>query len=413
MKILIYSHFYFPEVGAASLRMQYFVNTLKLTENEIKIITPLPNYPHGKIYKEFSKFFHRDDERNIIYLPIYLPKKHSVLKRGISYLSYLLSSFLYALFSSFKPDIIITSSPPLSTAFGAAMISKIRRSKFIVDLRDIWPDIGIELGLLKKSFLINQLKRIEQYILKRATSIIVTANGDKENLEKKGISGSKINIIFNGADPAIFKPLSTTEIYKTRAKYNIRQDKIVLIYFGSFNYGMNDIELLGDVLSEMEKYHEIFTLITIGDGDNRNAFLDKIKDKIEIQSFNSLDSKELARLLASSDISLVPRKGIKNDTGGNTPVKCFESWASEVPVLLSANEESEIVNYFEECKAGIFVNPNNVNEYKNALIKMITDVDLKKMGLNGRKYIEENFNRIKQSEKLNSIVNKLISQRHI
>lgn len=407
MKILVYSHFYFPEVGAASLRMQYFVNALKSAENEIKIITPLPNYPHGKIYRGFSKFFHKDDKRNIIYLPIYLPKKHSVLKRGISYLSYLLSSFFYALFSSFKPDIIITSSPPLSTAFGAAMISKIRRSKFIIDLRDIWPDIGIELGLLNKTFIINRLKQIELYMLNRASFIIVTAKGDKENLLRKGAKEIKINIIYNGADLCIFKPLNAKEICGIRAKYNLPEDKIILIYFGSFNYGMNDIELLGNVLSEMGNYREKILFVAVGNGDNKNEFLIKIKDKIEIQYYDSLNSIDLAKLIAASDISLIPRKGIKHDTGGNIPVKCFESWASDVPVLLSADKESEIARIFKECSAGMFVNPNDVQEYKNALIKMITNNDLNKLGLNGRRYVEDNFDRGKQSGKLYSLIQKL------
>jgi len=407
MKILIYSHFYFPEVGAASLRMQYFVKILERDANEVRIITPLPNYPHGRIYKGFSKFFHKDDKRNIIYLPLYLPKKHSVLKRGVSYLSYLLTSFFYTLFSTFKPDIIIASSPPLSTAFGAALISKIKKSNFILDLRDIWPDIGIELGLLKKPLIINRLKQIELFLLNRASVIIVTAKGDKENLVRKGVQETKINIIFNGADPSIFKPLNAAEICEIRAKYNLPEDKIILIYFGSFNYGMNDIELLGNVLSEMGNYSNNFSFVAVGNGDNKNDFLKKIKDKIEIQHYDSLDSNNLAKLLAASDISLIPRKGIKHDTGGNTPVKCFESWASDVPVLLSANKESEIARIFNECNSGMFVNPNDVQEYKSALIKMITNNDLKKLGLKGRQYVEDNFDRGKQSEKLYSLIQEL------
>jgi len=407
MKILIYSHFYFPEVGAASLRMQYFVKALQSAENEIKIITPLPNYPHGKIYKGFLKFFYKDDKRNITYLPIYLPKKHSVLKRGVSYLSYLLTSFFYTLFSTFKPDLIIASSPPLSTAFGAALISKIKKSNFILDLRDIWPDIGIELGLLNKTFIINRLKQIELYILKRASFIIVTAKGDKENLLRKGVKETKIYIIYNGADPGIFKPLNAMEICEIRAKYNLPEDKIILIYFGSFNYGMNDVELLGNVLSEMGHYREKIVFVAVGNGDNKNDFLKKIKDKIEIQHYDSLGSIDLAKLIAASDISLIPRKGIKHDTGGNIPIKCFESWASDVPVLLSANKESEIAKIFKECCAGMIVNPNDVQEYKSALIKMITINDLKNLGLKGRQYVKDNFDREKQSVKLYVLIKKL------
>ena len=154
-------------------------------------------------------------------------------------------------------------------------------------------------------------------------------------------------------------------------------------------------------------YREKILFVAVGNGDNKNEFLKKIKDKIEFQNYDSLDSIDLAKLIATSDISLIPRKGIKHDTGGNTPVKCFESWASDVPVLLSANKESEIARIFKECGAGMFVNPDDVQEYKSALIKMITNNDLKNLGLKGRKYVEDNFDRGKQSGKIYSLIQEL------
>jgi hypothetical protein len=263
MKILIYSHFYYPEVGAASLRMKYFVETLRSAGYKIKIISPLPNYPKGKIYDGFSKFFQKDNQNNIVYLPIYVPRKHSILKRGASYLSYFLSSFLFSSFSSFKPDIVITSSPPIFTAFGAAIVSSLKGAKLVLDLRDIWPDIGIELKLLKRPVVIKILKKVEHLILNKASSIIVTAQGDKINLERKGVLQSDISIIFNGADLSIFNPLSPNEINEIKEKYEIPLQRTVLIYFGSFNYGMNDIELLAEVLKEMEHCKESFVFIAV------------------------------------------------------------------------------------------------------------------------------------------------------
>jgi glycosyltransferase involved in cell wall biosynthesis len=407
MKILIYSHFYYPEVGAASLRMQYFVNALKSAGYEIKVISPLPNYPKGKIYSGFSKIFQKDTQNNIDYLPIYVPKKHSILKRGASYLSYFISSFLYSSFSSFKPDIVFTSSPPIFTAFGAAIVSSLKGAKLILDLRDIWPDIGIELNLLKRPYVIKILKKVEQFILNKASSIIVTAEGDKFNLERKGVPNSDISVIFNGADLGIFQPLSPSEINKLKMKYEIPLQKTVLIYFGSFNYGMNDIELLADVLSGMEHCKESFVFIAVGEGDNKGDFIRRIENKINYIYFESLNSNELASLIAVADISLIPRKKLEQDTGGNTPVKCFESWASEVPVLLSANKESEITKIFTESEAGKYVQPDNPNEFKNALLELMNNSQLRELGIKGRKFVEDKFDRTIQAQKLLSIIDEL------
>jgi len=396
MKILIYTHFYYPEVGAASLRMQYFVKTLEQDANEIRIIAPLPNYPQGKIYKGFSKFFDKNEGKNIIYLPIYIPKKHSVLKRGVSYLSYLFSSFFYNLFSTFKPDIIIASSPPISTALGAALISKIKRSNFILDLRDIWPDIGIELGLLKRKSIISMLTKIERFILKTASAVLVTAAGDKKNIENKGVNENKIKVIYNGADTETFKPVNEDEKNNIRKKYDIPLNKIVLIYFGSFNYGMNDIETLGNTLSKLNNKNGKIFFIAIGDGDNLQEFINKINGNIEYKHISSMNTEEIA-----------PRKKIQNDTGGNTPVKIFESWAAEIPVLLSTNVESEAAKIFNECKAGVLVEPGNEGEYLRSLEKLIDDPNLKNLGDAGRPFVVANYNRMKQAEKLRLFIEEI------
>ena len=92
------------------------------------------------------------------------------------------------------------------------------------------------------------MKWIEKKILTAADSIIVTAEGDKENIIRKNISSNKIHLIYNGADTQIFSVKSEKEKIEILKKYKLPQNKNILIYFGSFNYGMNDIEALADSL---------------------------------------------------------------------------------------------------------------------------------------------------------------------
>ncbi len=346
--------------------------------------------------------------RDVYYLPVFLPKKHSLLKRAVSYLSYNIILLLFGIFNNFKPDVILTSSPPISTAFTAAILAKIKQKKFILDLRDIWPDIGIELGLLNNNFVVNFLKKIEQFIMKSASIILVTAKGDKQNLLKKGIPESKIEIIFNGADTTVFKPLSNEEKEIIREKYHVPKNKLVSIYFGSFNYGMNDIETLAQSLKDLTYLRDKFYLILVGSGDNRKNLLDEIEGKIDYLCIDSLNTDELAKLVAASDLSLIPRKKIEHDTGGNTPVKCFESWAAATPVLLSANFESEISNLFMQCKAGLLVEAGNIGEYKNVLKSIINEPSkLNGLGQSGREFVKKNFDRRIQAEKLQNIIKNL------
>jgi len=404
-KILFISHFFKPETGAASIRIQSFVNSLRKAGFTVKVITPKPNYPSGKKYNGFSDFICRDPENNITYLPIYFTGKHTLIGRMLSYLSYFISSFMYSAIMKFKPDVIITSSPPIFTSLAAFLVSKIRGTRFIFDIRDIWPDIGIELGILKNSAAILYLRKIEKLLLNNADAIIVTAEGDKTNVLRK--CDNPVNVIYNGADTNLFKMIKSEDRINIRQAYNLPQEKKILVYFGSLNYGMNDIDILGELLVWIGREREDVHFLCIGDGDRSKILFENIKDNIAYTHVHSLPSEELAKILPACDISIIPRKYIEKDTGGNLPVKCFESRYAGIPVLMSSIPGTEIYNIFEECTGGKIVEAGNINVLYSALIELLADPDLVGLGLKGRNYTGENFDRRKQAEKLADIIESL------
>ncbi|MCF6269629.1 MAG: glycosyltransferase family 4 protein [Melioribacteraceae bacterium] len=404
IKILFYSHFFKPETGAASVRADYFVKALRNAGHEVLIVSPKPNYPIGEIFDGFKKkLIVKNVKENTIYLPILFVSSHSAIGRLFSYLSYFKFSLIYLLFKNYKPDIVISSSPPIFTSLAALIYSKIKRSKFILDIRDIWPDIGVELGILTNKFSILGLSKIEEFLLKNSDKIIVTAEGDKKNVMDKIENSEKCEIIYNGADTEIFKPISAIEKEDIRKKYNIPTDKQVIIYFGSYNHGMNDIEVLGDFLIHKKFMSKNIHFLSIGSGDNLENLIKKIEGKISYTSIFSLPMEEVAELVGASDVSIIPRKDINRDTGGNIPVKCFESWASGIPVLLSNIEDAEISNIFKKCGAGVLVEPNNVEALINGFDDLLSK-DLVELGLLGRGFVVENFDRRRESEKLIDII---------
>ncbi len=404
MKILFYSHFFKPETGAASVRADYFVKVLRSAGHEVLIVSSKPNYPLGKIFDGFDKkLIVKNEKENIIYLPILFVSSHSVIGRLFSYLSFFKFSLIYLLLKNYKPDIVIASSPPIFTSLAALIYSKIKRSKFIFDIRDVWPDIGIELGILTNKFSIKGLSIIEKWLLKNSDKIIVTAEGDKKNILNKINHLEKCEIIYNGADTEIFKPIDESEKKEIRNKYSIPIEKQVIIYFGSYNHGMNDIKILGDFLTHQKFINKNIHFLSIGSGDNLNNLLSEIKSKISYTSIKSVPMEEVAKLVASSDISIIPRKNIKKDTGGNIPVKCFESWASGIPVLLSNIEDAEVSEIFNKCRAGVLVEPNNVDALVSGLDILLNE-DIIELGFKGRQFVIENFDRRKQSEKLIELI---------
>ena len=105
---------------------------------------------------------------------------------------------------------------------------------------------------------------------------------------------------------------------------------------------------------------------------------------------------------------MIPRKGLKEDTGGNTPVKCFESWAAGVPVLLSALKNSEIARVFDECNGGLKVKPSDSEEYMNGLVSLLNEPQLKELGRKGRNYVLGKYDRSHLAKRIVNIVEEVI-----
>lgn len=409
MKVLLYSHFYHPEVGAASTRMQYFVKSLKAAGHQVKIVTPIPNYPNNKSYAGFEDIKSPESRGDVTYLPTYISEKHSLYKRLWSYISYFFISLKYVLFSSYKPDLIISSSPPLFTPLAAMIAAKLKGAKFILDVRDIWPDIGIELGLLNKKIYIWGLRLIEKIILRSAAFITVTAEADKDNLLTKKVEENKISVLYNGADTMLFNASYNSTREKIRKEFKLPIDKQLVMFVGSFNDGMNDIKNMGIALSNFDSESNNCHFVFAGDGSNREEFFNTLNGSTSYSYLGLLEFDELSRLLSIADLNLVPRKMNKKNIGGNIPVKCFESWASGIPVLISAEKNSEIAKIFEQCEAGVLIEPNDALAFRESLEKVLKKNNLKELGKKGRELVEQNFDRTRQSDKLIEIINKVCS----
>ncbi|MBL1213611.1 MAG: glycosyltransferase family 4 protein [Ignavibacteriae bacterium] len=407
MKVLLYSHFYYPEVGAASTRMQYFVKSLKAAGHDVKVVTPLPNYPSNKTYAGFENINRPITKDEVTYLPIYSSENHSIYKRLYSYINYFFVSLKFVLFNNYKPDLIISSSPPLFTPFAAMIAAKVKGAKFILDVRDIWPDIGIELGLLNKKIYIWGLRLIEKMIMKGASFITVTAEADKENLVSKKVDEKKIFVLYNGADTKLFKASYNSTRDKIKNSFNLPDNKQIVLFVGSFNDGMNDIRNLGKALANFDTKSNNCHFVFAGDGSNRKEFFSELNGSTDYTYLGLLELDELSKLLSVADLNLVPRKMNKKNIGGNIPVKCFESWASEIPVLISAEKNSEIAKIFEQCNAGILIEPNDAESFRSSLEKILKENNLKEMGRRGRELVEKYYDRNKQSDKLTEIISKL------
>ena len=142
---------------------------------KVSVLTPLPNYPNGKIFKQYKKAANKTVLENNIHvtrLCIYANNSKNKLLRFLSMLSYSLSLVKFFAFNK-TPKTVIIQSPPLLVAFTSLLFLHSKNRKLILNVSDLWPIAGLELGAIKKEkFTYKLLEKIERYNYKKADIVL-------------------------------------------------------------------------------------------------------------------------------------------------------------------------------------------------------------------------------------------------
>ena len=176
-RILIYSLVFSPD----GVSTAYLYNDLALGfKNKDYEVTVLTTTPHFNLIKEsldkqslkkhFLGLFFTSNFYGIKVYHIPLKKYRHSLQRILSFIYWHKVSFLVGIFLK-RPHVILTPSPPLSSGLLAILLAKLKGSKTIYNVQEIYPDLLINLGHLKNSFLIKMLKKLEWLVYNGSNAV--------------------------------------------------------------------------------------------------------------------------------------------------------------------------------------------------------------------------------------------------
>ena len=331
----------------------------------------------------------------------------------LSYLSFNISAeWAKAFLFDAKPAAVFFSSPPVPAILPALRMAKRGRVPFILDIRDLWPEIAVALGIMKESSAIHRyLSGIVREAYRYASAIVVTTPGDGEAVAKWGVKAERIKLIPNGANTEIFRPDENAR-RDIRAKLGIGDD-LAVIYSGSFGRGMNDLDTLLETAYLLRDVKGIRFLL-VGEGDKHCELKDQAA-KRNIPSITCIPSqppRELNAYLNAADIGFIPRRGLESDTGGNVPVKMFEYMAVGLPVLLTSIPGCEAERIHRESgSGGVWCPAGDAKGTAEWIREAKGNVDnLKAAAKAGREYVLINYDRAEGVRKLDDILKEVLSR---
>jgi glycosyltransferase involved in cell wall biosynthesis len=152
----------------------------------------------------------------------------SFVGRLFSFISFAASSLLTALRVR-DVDLVMGTSPPIFQAVSAWLVASLRRRPLLLEIRDLWPEFAIDMGILKNSTLIRLSRWLERFLYRRAKHLLVNSPAYVDYLIERGVPPGKITLLPNGVDPAMFDPSASGN--GLRGKLGL-DGKFVIVYAG-------------------------------------------------------------------------------------------------------------------------------------------------------------------------------------
>lgn len=354
----------------------------------MSVLTGMPNYPQGKIFPGYGGLAHREqmDGVQVIRTAIYPTQKATFLPRLVNYFSFVISSASLGSVLLPRPDYLLVDSPPLFLGLSGYGLSRLKSTRLIFNVADLWPETAVRLGMLREdSLAVRVSQRLERFCYQK--SWLVTGQS-KSILESIAQRFPKIRLfhLSNGVDTSRFKPERKTPAERAAL---CRDGDLLAVYAGLHGLAQGLEQILD--AAELLKPEGGFQFVLIGDGPEKSALQERARQRQlnNVTFLNPRSADEMPVFLACADALMVPLKGF---IPGAVPSKLYEGMGSGRPVILMASGEAADV--VRETEAGMVVEPGDIPGIANALRRLRAEPQLRAaMGENGRKAAVERFDR--------------------
>lgn len=405
MRLLIITPFYTPDLGPSAPLLTMLCDDLVVLGHQVTALVAVPHFPDGQVAVEFrGRLWHWEQRQGVHVCRVWVPSgpRANLGHRLLTFVVYQLLTTLIGLRLSY--DAILVTNPALETFMPFTILGWLRRKPSVFCVWDVYPDIGIHLGIFRHSAVIKLVGGLENFCLRHARIIQVLSDSFIASLEERRIENRKIKVIPPWLDADFIQPLPRHNDF---SEVNDLDDHFVVLYAGNlgFSQGLENVLLAAQCLAVNARIQ----FVIVGDGANRLNLIDKaIELKLRNVEFLPFQPREyLPTLLATADISLVTQQsGLGYDS---LPSKAFPILASGRPILATGDKNSSLCKLVAQSGAGICVLPDDPEELAQAIVMLAGDkASRQQMGASGREYVLRYHSRVVAAQKFNDIFHEVI-----
>jgi glycosyltransferase involved in cell wall biosynthesis len=327
----------------------------------------------------------------------------SFFQRTLGFLSFMFTSFRHGL-GLRDVDLVWSTSPPLPQVVTAWALAALKHAPLVFEVRDLWPDVAVELGILRSPILIAIARRAERFLYRHARRIVVNSPGFVPHLLRAGVPAEKLALVPNGTDTSRFSPADKGLAF--RSAHGL-EGKFVVLYAGAHGLSNDLTTLLA--AADLLRGESRIVLVLIGDGKEKPALVAAAERMglTNVRFLPPIAKEEMPSVLAAADCGLAILRPIPL-FATTFPNKVFDYMAAGRPVLLAI--DGVIRGVVEEAGAGLAVPPGEPYSLARAILALAADpAEARRMGTRGREYVIACFDRASLAAQMERVLREAAS----
>jgi len=411
-RVLILSLVFGPDTVSTANMMTDLAHGLSDLGHRVTVLTSMPHYNPSPevlgnpIYRaRFPKFYTDSDEHHVRVLRVHMPLKgQRVWRRVFDFMWFQTLTLLIGLTKLGRHEVIFVPSPPITLGINGYLLKVFLKGKMIYDVRELWPDAPIRMGLLKNKLVIALAYVIERFVYNRSEAITSIARSFSRSLASRGVPANKLFFTPNFVDTDWLSPLPKSNGF---AREQGLEDKFVVFYAG--NIGLSQgLEILVDVARAFEAQTDTVILI-IGNGAARPKLEQSIAcsglQNIRLLPFQPYD--RVPETYATADICVSPMQlGFSYET---VPSKIYTAMAAGRPVVAASEPGTETADLLRDSHGGIMVEPESSAQMIDAIRRLKDSPEMaQSMGVNAHRWIVDRYSKRAVISAYDQVIRKVI-----
>jgi len=404
MRVLYFHQHFSTPSGSTGTRSYEMAQRLLARGHEVTMVCGSGQMANTGLSGSAVKGMRRGMVDGIDVIELALPYSNydSFLKRTRVFMLFALRSVGFAL--SLPYDLLFATSTPLTAGIPGIVASLLRRKPFVFEVRDLWPELPREMGVITNPVVLWAMGVLEWLSYHSAKGCIGLSPGIVEGIRSRGVAADSVAMVPNGCDLKFFNPFEGESVRPG----GIRNDEFVAVFTGA--HGMaNGLDAVLDAALVLKKRGNTrIRLVFIGDGKLKPELVARAdREGLDNCLFLApVNKRKLTAYLRGADAGLMILANVPAFYYGTSPNKFFDYIAIGLPVI--NNYPGWLAEMITRSECGIAVEPDNPEAFADALEKMAANPSLvNEMGLRARELAVSEFDREKLGDRFVDFLEKV------